>query len=157
MNRKLPVLLLTMTIVFFGIFVKTSLAEERATREECLSKVADASSLIIKIGSEEAFNKIMDKNGPFIWKDAHVFCINCKTGILLAHRNSDFIGYQMRNYTDANGGHPYADILDALDKKGRGWLTYVSDQMGRTTSRLKHLHFSKVPGENIVLCAGYYP
>ncbi len=61
----------------------------------------------------------------------------------------------MRLYRDADGGFPYNDILHLLDIKTEGWYTYMSDDMDKVKPRLKHVCFLKVPGKNLVLCAGY--
>lgn len=151
----LRTVLLTMFVV--GISIATCIAEEMATKEECFSKVSEASRLIQEIGSKAAFKKIMDKDEPFIWKNAHVICLNAETGILLAHPDSNRVGFHMRYYTDADGKYPYAEILDAVKTKDQGWIKYISDSMGKVAPRLKHVHFRKVPGEDIIVCSGYYP
>lgn len=133
-----------------------SISGEMATREECEAKVEEAIKLIQKLGHEAAFEKISDENGSFKWKDSHVFCIDLATGILLAHPLSYRVGFAMKLYTDANGGYPYAEILDIAETEDQGWTTYLSDSLGKANPRLKHMYFRKVPGENIVLCSGYY-
>jgi len=157
MNRKLLFLSIVLALFMTAFPSITCFAQEPATRDECISKVAKATNLIQEIGTEAAFNEIVDQDGPFIWKDAHVFCINTKTGILLAHLYPAYVGTAMLYYSDADGGYPYARILDLLKIKKEGWITYISDRMGKDEPRLKHMHFRKVPGEDIVVCSGYYP
>jgi len=157
MLRK-SLLLTIMLSLFWVTLTTTCFAEKRATREECIARVEQAAKLIGQVGAEAAFKKIMDPAGPFIWKDAHVFCIDTKTAILLAHSVTDYVGSAMRFYTDAEGGAPYSDILDLVSTgRSQGWLTYISDRMGRTERRLKHMHYRKVADTDIVICAGYYP
>lgn len=154
--RKVSYLFPILVLLLMTAFVSPNKAEERATRKECIKKVSEVIKLIKEQGSEAAYKIMLDENGPFVWKDAHIFSIHTETGALLAHINGA-VGFQMRYYSDATGGYPFADILDLLKSKDEGWLTYISDRMGRSTPRLKHMHYRKVPGEKIVLCSGYYP
>ena len=101
--------------------------------------------------------KIMDKRGPFIWKDTHVYCIDSEHGLIMAHPRQSAMGFSLRFYNDADGNNPYDVVLDNIETKNEGWISYVTDQMGRGAPRLKRLHYRKVPGKKIIVCSGYYP
>ncbi|MGD8980945.1 MAG: sodium:calcium antiporter, partial [Desulfobacterales bacterium] len=82
--------MLSILAVFY--FVNPCFAQEGATKEECVAKVEKAAKLIKKMGLKPALEKIMDKNGPYKWKDSYVFCMEEGMGKLLAHPIPRFIG-----------------------------------------------------------------
>ncbi len=132
--------------------------EGKATKSECLTKVTEAVQLIQERGVEAALKDITDKSGPYIWKDTHVYCIDTENGSILAHPDPGAVGFSLRYYQDVYGDNPYDLILDTITIKNQGWITYVTDSMGRkSAAKLKNLHYRKVPGENIIVCSGYYP
>jgi len=82
--------------------------------------------------------------------------MDAESGVLLAHKNQAYQGFQMKNYKDAEGGHPYADVLEFAKKNDSGWKTYMTKRSGKTPL-LKHSYYLKLGYENIILCSGYYP
>lgn len=132
-------------------------SEEKATEQECLAKAIEAVKLIQEIGDEAAMTKIMDKNGPFIWKDTHVYCIDSEHGFIMAHPSPSAIGFSLKFYGDVDGNNPYDVVLENIKTKNEGWISYVTDHMGRGAPILKRMHYRKVPGKNIIVCSGYYP
>ncbi len=161
-NYRVAGLLLAIMLAF--IFVQPLTAQEMATKEECVEKVNMAVELIQKEGPEASFKKIMDKNGPFIWKDSYIFCIGDKVGKTLAHPLTRIIGFPMKNFKDEEGNQPFIEILEVANKEGKGWKSYHYSGPGKQTckvnnkqtSRLKTVYFSKVPGKNVIVAAGYY-
>lgn len=142
-------------IIVFA-FAGTSVSGEKATREECVAKVAEAAKMIGEIGRDAGLKKLTDPNGPYIWKDSHIFCINAENGKLLAHKDAWKVGFQMRDFKDADGGNPYADILDLAKTTDKGWKTFMRVRSGRDPI-LKHMYFQKIANEKILLCSGYFP
>ncbi len=154
MNRCLVGLILAVFVIV--VFVSPLHAGELATKEECVAKVNEAVQLIQKEGPEASFKKIMGKNGPFIWKDSYVFCIGDKLGVTLAHPLPRILGFPMKNYKDEEGQQPFLEIIDVANKEGKGWKSYYYSGQGEPVSRLKTIYFAKVPGENVIVAAGYY-
>ncbi len=151
-----------MSLILSLSFVLPSFADdisgEKATRYECLTKVTQAVDLIQEVGVEAALKKIIDTSSSFIWKDTHVYCIDLENGSILAHPDPSAVGFSLRYYKDVFGDNPYDLVLDTINIKNQGWITYVTDGMGRKpTAKLKNLHYRKVPGKNIIVCSGYYP
>ncbi len=146
------ILATVMVLVLNGI----AFPGEKATKEEVVAKVRDAAKMIRDVGRDESIKKMTGPKNPFIWKNAHVFLMDAENGILLAHKNQAYLGFQMKNYKDAEGGHPYADVLEFAKKNDRGWKTYMSRRSGKTPL-LKHSYYLKLADQNIILCSGYYP
>ncbi len=138
------------------IFVVPIHAKEMATKEECVAKVNMAVELIQKEGLDASFEKIMDKSGPFIWKDSYIFCIGDRVGKTLAHPLNQIIGFPLKNFKDDEGNQPFIEILEVANKEGKGWKSYYYSGKSEQQSRLKTVYFAKVPGENVIVAAGYY-
>lgn len=151
---RLRVLISAMMLILF--FVLPIGAQEKATKEECVEKVNAAVKLIQKEGLETSLKKIMDKEGPYAWKDSYVFCIGDKVGKTLAHPMPRLIGFPMSRYRDAKGEQPFLEVIEVANKEGQGWKSYHFQGTDVQSSRLKNAYFAKVPGENVIVCAGYY-
>jgi len=147
---------LILAIVMVFVFTGITFSGETATREEVVSKVAEAAEMIREIGRDEAISKMSGPKHPFIWKNAHVFLMDAESGVVLAHKNQAAQGFQMKNYKDAEGGRPYADVLEFAKQNDSGWKTYMTRRSGRTPL-LKYSYYLKLADESIILCSGYYP
>jgi len=146
--------MLLMLAVFY--FVNPCLAQEGATKEECVAKVEEAAKMVKKIGLKPALEKIMDKNGPYKWKDSYVFCMEDGMGKLLAHPIARFIGFPMKNFKDAEGKQPYVKVLEEINTKKKGWVKYYYRPPGVDVPKLKNTYYLKIPEEKAILGAGYY-
>ncbi len=155
---KTSIIQLVLAIFMVLIFTTNCISGEKATRNECLVKVDEAIQLIKDKGVEVALKEIADKNGPYVWKDTHVYCIDTDNGSIIAHPRHTAMGFSLRYYKDVFGDNPYDLILDAINIRNQGWITYVTDRMGRIKpAKLKNMHYKKMPGENIIVLSGYYP
>ena len=128
-------------------------------KKECETKAQRASELILKIGTEAAFEQITDPQGEFVSKSSHVFCIDADTGSLLAHKVAKFVGSNMHYYMDSDGNYPYTGILNRAGTLENGWssyMTYGSGAERRKAPALKNMYFLKVPDRKIILCCGYW-
>lgn len=151
---RLRVLISAMMLILF--FVLPISAQEKATKEECVEKVNLAIELIKKEGVDASVKKIMDKEGPYIWKDSYVFCFDNDLGKTLAHPIDRLIGFPMKKFKDADGKEPFVEVIAVANKEGKGWIQYNYQGGGEAEARLKTAYFAKVPGENVIVCAGYY-
>ena len=155
MNTLPKKLALMLTLVALFYLAGPCTAAEKATKEECIAKVEQAAKLINKIGIEPAIEKLMDKAGPYRWKDSYVFCMNVDRGKLMAHPMARFIGMPMKTWKDADGKQPFANVIDEIDTKGKGWVSYSIRPRGAEKAAMKHTYFMKVPGVAAILGAGY--
>lgn len=148
-----------MAMVSAVYFSTPSSAENKTLKAECETKAKQAAELIKSLDAEAAFAKITDPKGSFVGKTSHVFCIDADSGRLLAHKVTRFVGANMHYYMDADGKAPYTNILEKVRQQEKGWITYMSRGSGpdrREVPALKNMHYYKVPGEQIVLCCGYW-
>jgi len=145
------------TLVTFLVFAVGDLwaAEELATREECVAKTKQAAKLIEEIGLEAALQQMNDLNGPFMWKDSYVFCMD-ETGKVLAHKSPKLIGFQAKNLKDVNGKLYIQECIDVANTKGEGWVSYMYDKEHGAIQEPKTTYVLKVPGTNVFVGAGFY-
>jgi hypothetical protein len=156
MKKFTKVLGSMLSILAIFCFAVPCFAQEGATKEECVAKVEEAAKLVKKIGLQPALEKFMDESGSFKWKDSYVFCMKDGMGKLLAHPIPRFIDFPMKNYKDADGKHPFAKVLEEIKTKKKGWVQYYYRPSGADVPKLKNTYFLMIPGENAILCAGYY-
>ncbi len=156
MKRFSKVLVPVLTVIALFFIAGPCGAAEKATKKECIAKVEQAAKLIKEIGIEPALEKLMDKAGPYKWKDSYVFCMNTDMGNLMAHPFTRIIGFPMKTYKDADGKQPFVKVLDEIKTKEKGWVIYNHQPIGAETARLKLTYYLKVPGEQAVVAAGYY-
>jgi hypothetical protein len=156
MKKFVKVLSSMLSILTVFYFVNPCFAKEKATKEECVAKVEEAAKLVKKIGLQPAIEKIMEKNSPYKWKDSYVFCMDDDMGKLLAHPIPRFIGFPMKDYIDADGKKPFAKVIEEINTKKEGWVQYYYRPSGADIPKLKIVYYLKVPGEKVILYAGYY-
>ena len=156
MKKFVKVLSSMLSILVVCYFVSPCLAQEKATKEECVAKVEEATKLVKKIGLQPAIEKIMEKNSPYKWKDSYVFCMDDDMGKLLAHPISRLIGFPMKDYLDADGKKPFLKVVEEINTKKKGWVQYYYRPSEADIPKLKIVYYLKVPGEKAILYAGYY-
>lgn len=132
-------------------------AGENATKAECVAKCKEAAALVKEIGLESAIQKIMDKTGPFVWKDTYVFCVDIETGITLANPvTPKLVGKMIKGLKDKTGKLFAVEYLNIAKNKGEGWVTYMWPKPGETEPWPKTTYVYRVPGENVAMLAGIY-
>lgn len=137
-------------------FAGLAIAQEKATKEECMAKCKEASKLVKKIGLEAAAEKISDKNGAFVWKDTYVFCIDLDTAKTIAHINPKLLDKPLIGLKDVNGKMFFLEFITVAKEKGDGWVDYMWPKPGEKTPSLKSTYVYRVPGENVLVAAGIY-
>ncbi len=148
-------LIVTILILFFSVGI--SIAEDGATKEECISKCKSAAALVTEKGLEEALKIIQDKNGPYVWKNSYVFCIDMDTKFTIAHPvKPKLIGKNFVHIKDVNGKMFYAEFINIAKEKGEGWVDYLWPKPGEKKPSTKQTYIYKVPGKSILMGAGIY-
>ena len=78
---------------------------------------------------------------------------------MLAH---PYLPQQMMNrplmgWRDSNGKAFIREMVELAAAEGKGWVSYMSRIRGSDDVRLKETYIEKVPGENIIVGASYFP
>lgn len=134
----------------------SGVAQEKATREECVAKCKEAAKLIKEVGLETALKKMNDPNGPFMWKDSYVFAFDSETCKILAHGSPKIVGFMAKDLRDVNGKLYFQEFLHVANTKGEGWVSYMYDKIHGGIPEPKITYVLKVPGEKVIVGAGIY-
>jgi signal transduction histidine kinase len=147
------------TLACFGFLLMfcagTLVAQEKATKEECIAKCKDVVALIKQVGLEAALAKIQDPKGPFVWKDSYVYIVSMD-GIMLANPFiPGLIGKPALGMKDSNGKMFVNEMMEVA-KSGEGWVQYMWPKPGDKTPLPKMAYIFRVPGENAIACAAIF-
>ena len=156
MKLKSIFLSLTLIIMMAVSLAGPGFAKEVANKEECVAKVKEAVKLLKEIGTDAAIKKFVDRNGPFVWKDSYVFCVDNDQAKMLAHPFPGAVGINFLRWKDADGKEPFADILKIAASKGEGWKSYMHLKPGVPKALLKTTYFVFEPESKLIVGAGYY-
>lgn len=149
-------MILTLFCVCF-LFSSPVMAEEKATKEECIAKTKEAAALVKEIGLPAVLEKLNDPQGPFVWKDTYVFCINSETGVMLAHPvTPKLIGKMLKGIKDSKGKMFFIQFINMGNDHGEGWVSYMWPKPGEPSPSPKISYVYKVPGEDALMIAGIY-
>jgi cytochrome c len=140
------------------MFSVAALAGETATKDECIAKVKEAVAMAKEKGLDAALQAVGDPKGPFVWKDSYVFSVSVDNATTLAHPiNPKHVGKSMMAIKDPNGKMFFAEFAEVgASPAGEGWVDYVWINPNEQTPTPKHTYVMRVPGQNAVMCAGYY-
>lgn len=155
MKKNLILVLLASFFVFSiaGVIV----AEENASKEECMTKCKEAAAMVAEKGLTETLTVIQDKNGPFVWKDTYVFCIDIEKKCNIAHPiKPKLIGKNLMHVKDVNGKMFFAEFINVAKAKGDGWVEYMWPKPGAKKPSSKLTYVYKIPGESVFMAAGIY-
>lgn len=156
MKKLLPVSGLIMMLLLVFSFSGNAIAEEKATKAECIAKCKEAAKQIEKIGLDAALKKISERDGEFVWKDSYVFCFN--TEEILAHPVSFIIGMNISTIKDSNGKLYMKEMMELAKTKGEGWVKYMylNRKSGDPTPQPKISYVLYLPEEKVALGAGIF-
>jgi len=156
MKKALSISGIIMMLLFVFSFSGIAMAEEKATKAECIAKCIDAAKQIKDIGLDAVLKKISDKNGEFVWKDSYVFCFNDSK--ILAHPVNFIIGMNTSTIRDSNGLLYMKKMVDVAKAKGEGWVNYmyVNRKSSDPKPQPKISYVLLVPEEKVFLGAGIF-
>ncbi len=149
-----------LVLVCFGFLfvfcIAISVAQEKATKDECVAKCKEAAALIKEVGIEAALPKLQDSKGPFVWKDSYVFVQDLE-GKMLAHPiNPKLVGKSFNGLKDVNGKMFNTEMTETAKNTGEGWVSYMWPKPNETTPSPKSAYILRVPGQDILVGAGIY-
>jgi cytochrome c len=140
----------------FVLCLGIAVAQEQATKEECIAKCKEAAALINEVGVEAAMPKIQDAHGAFVWKDSYVYVAEIEAGKVLAHPMAPgMVGKTWAGLKDAEG-KMFGDDLVETARKGEGWVEYVWPKGPDKKLCHKQTYVYRVPGKDMYVAAGVW-
>jgi signal transduction histidine kinase len=145
------------TLVLAMLLAVPAMADETASKEECVIKCREAAALINSQGLEKAVQKIGDQNGPFVWKDSYVFLMDMK-GKMLAHPFKPELTKKEHCLliTDPTGKALFVHFVNLARSSAEGWVEYMWPKPGKDTPRKKITYIYRVPEADLFVGAGVY-
>lgn len=132
-------------------------AGEKTTKEECIEKTKAAAQMVKEKGLEVALAAVGDRQGPFVWKDSYVFCIDMDKQCNIAHPiKPRLVGKNLMGIKDAGGKLYFAEFINIAREKGEGWVSYMWPKVGEKKPSPKMTYVYRVPDQNIFMAAGVY-
>jgi len=157
MNRFVLLLTVLFAVVLLG---GTALAEERATRDECVAMTKAAANMLLE-DKAAGIAEIANKEGKFVWKDSYVFLMDME-GKMLAH---PFIPQltekgSLLEVTDKNKENPkliFVKFVEIAQKNGEGWIGYMWPKPNSRDPVNKFTYIYRVGQTDMIVGAGIYP
>jgi cytochrome c len=132
-------------------------ADDRATAQEVIAKVRQASSELSKTHNVIQFNA---KTSPWVWKDSYIFVVDCDKMVNAAHPvRSDIRGVPMAAIKDAKGNALYPDpaaFCEQARKPAGVWTEYWWVKTDETQGSRKISYHLGAEGTPYVVAAGIY-
>ncbi|MCF8025283.1 MAG: cache domain-containing protein [Desulfobacteraceae bacterium] len=154
MQRSAILILAVIAAVFLAV---PALAQQSATKEECVVKCHEAAAYVQNHDLEKAIAVIGDPNGPFTWKDSYVFLMNLD-GKMLAHPFKPELTKKAHCLliTDPTGKALFVHFVNLARDTGEGWVGYMWPRPGENTPRKKLTYIYRIPGTDMFVGAGAY-
>ena len=149
---------LTLSTILLALFLAApAMANDSASKEECVVKCREAAALINSKGLEAAIEKLSDQNGPFVWKDSYVFLMNLD-GKMLAHPFMPELTKRdhVLLMTDPTDKALFVHFVNLARTKGEGWVEYMWPKPGKSTPQKKITYIYRVPDTDLFVGAGVY-
>ncbi|MFO7800887.1 MAG: cache domain-containing protein [Desulfovermiculus sp.] len=145
------------TVILVLCLSVPAMANDSATKEECVVKCRDAAALINSKGVETAIEKFSDQKGPFVWKDSYVFLMNLD-GKMLAHPFKPELTKRehVLLMTDPTDKPLFVHFVNLARSKGEGWVEYMWPKPGKSTPQKKITYIYRVPETDLFVGAGVY-
>ncbi len=120
--------------------------------------VSRAAALIEKQG-KDAFPKLRDKTGPFVFLDTYVFVNRADGTELVNPAQPSLEGKNLIGLTDLRGQQLVRDYIAAAERGGSAWVDYYWYKPGQNMPARKHTYVRRVRSgrETYIVGSGFYP
>jgi len=107
-------------------------------------------------GKDQALKLIGASAGPLRKGSIYVFALDFK-GRFVAHPvQEDLRGQDAWEVQDAKGKFITQDFIKIAKEQGQGWSEYWWLRVNESAPTLKRTYIKRVPGEDLLVGAGYY-
>ncbi|MCX5715287.1 MAG: cache domain-containing protein [Candidatus Omnitrophica bacterium] len=126
--------------------------------KQFIVEVVDSAAALIEKEGKQAFPKIRDKAGAFMFLDTYVF-VDSPDGVELV--NGAFPNIEGRNligYKDSTEKYLVRDYINTALNNGAGWVDYLWPKPGQTEPSKKHTYVRKAKygEETFIVGSGAY-
>lgn len=144
-------------LLLCAVLTAPAWAEEKATKDECITMAKAAAEMLLKDGPETTFARISDPKGPFVWKDSYVLCMNISGGVVKAHPyKPGLVGRPLKSMKDINGVMFVMEFINKAKQEEGGWVQYMWPKPGEKKPSRKNAYAYRVQGTDFFMIAGVY-
>jgi len=134
----------------------TGVGQEKATPQEVVQKVRQASSTLSQSG-EAGLGQFNQKQGPWVWKDTYIFVFDCAKGTIAAHpMRPDLIGKDATSLRGTHGRKFFPKLCQATTSPSGVWVEYWWPKPGEKEGSRKVSYALKAGNTPYVVGAGIY-
>lgn len=146
--------------LFLGLLLAVAtgavFAQERGTKEEAVSMMAEAIKHTKQAGLAKALDDFTNDKANWVSKDLYVSAIDSKGNSLAHGFNPKQVGRNLWELKDPNGVLLVQDLIKTGSEKGEGWVSYqwpdpLTKKMADKSSLVR-----RVPGADAFLIIGIY-
>jgi cytochrome c len=133
------------------------IAEDTATKDECMAKVAGVIQVINQQSAQAAIAQVNDVNGPFVWKDTYVYIMDLSGNIVAHGPQPKFIGKNLMGLKDPVTKQPWYPALFEKIKAAddsKGWFDYHWKKPNAEGIYKKECYYERAG--DLVVFAGIY-
>ena len=152
MPRQFAVLLACATL-FAGSIV-SSVAAERATKDEAVAMVKKAVAFIKQQGSEKAYAEISNKKGQFIDRDLYIVVYRLDGHVLAHGANEKLIGTDQIAAKDPDGKEFVRERVELANKQDSFWQSYKFPDPLTKNVEPKEMYCERL--SDTAVCGGVY-
>jgi cytochrome c len=144
---------LAIGLVILSLACPAYAAQEDETVIQLVNQAVDAFKTK---GKDQALKLIAASSGPLRKGSVYVFALDFK-GKFVAHPvQEDLRGQDAWELQDAKGKFITQDFIKIAKDPGQGWTEYWWLRVNETSPTLKRTYIRRVPGEDLLVGAGYY-
>jgi cytochrome c len=140
-------------VMCFILLASFAMADPQSDSEELVNKAVET---FREKGADYTVKVMNSTSGPFRKGEVYVFAVKFD-GTILAHAaNKDLVGVSQMEMKDGKGELIFPPMLDVAKGTGSGWVEYWWLRHGEKEPTLKRTYIRRIPGEDILVGAGYY-
>ncbi len=132
-------------------------AEDTATKDECVTKVAGVIQIVNQQSAQAAIDQVNDTSSSFVWKDTYVYIMDLN-GTIVAHGpQPKFIGKNLMGLKDPVTKQPwYPALFEKIkaDENSKGWFDYHWKKPNAEGVYKKECYYERAG--DLVVFAGIY-
>jgi cytochrome c len=145
--------LLACAILFAGS-IDSSVAAERATKDEAVAMVMKAVAFIKQQGSEKAYAEISNKKGQFIDRDLYIVVYRLDGHVLAHGANEKLIGTDQIAAKDPDGKEFVRERVELAKKQDNFWQSYKFPDPLTKNVEPKEMYCERL--SDTAVCGGVY-
>jgi cytochrome c len=145
-----------LAVVLFVLVVACSMAHAEGEEKLVVSLVDKAVDTFKAEGKDHTIKLLNASAGPFRKGSIYAFAVDFKGRNLSHPVQEDLRGRDTWEQQDAKGKFIVQDFVKIAKEQGQGWSEYWWLRVNENTPTLKKTYIKRVPGEDILVGAGYY-